>query len=129
MVNDTGWMDHAACVGVDPELFFAHEQDILARTRALAICASCPVAAQCLAWGIKHGLRYGIYGGMTRTARDRWRKLNGITLPYVPRIKKDHGSGAAYRNHSREGTPICEQCKAWSRETRAKNRVKQRELA
>jgi WhiB family redox-sensing transcriptional regulator len=66
------WRNDAACTQVDPELFFPSEDEKWRPTRsAQQVCASCPVAAQCLAdapvWD-----RWSIRGGIT--ARERLRK-------------------------------------------------------
>ena len=47
--------------------------------RALGICSTCPVVAQCLEWAIKHE-EFGIFGGMTARARVRARREQGIAL-------------------------------------------------
>lgn len=72
------WRDGAACRAgsVDPEIFFPvavdgpdlEAQAVLAR----AVCAGCPVRAQCLAWAME-SLPYGIAGGLTEVERSRLR--------------------------------------------------------
>lgn len=68
------WRDRAACVGQDPELFFSDwvaDQD-----KAIRICASCPVLAQCRADAlatepvIAHGIRAGLTGNQRRIIRN-----------------------------------------------------------
>ena len=68
------WQDHAACAGLPEHIFFP-DRDKGANT-ARAICATCPVRRQCLAWALDveagvDGLRgrHGIFGGMTATER------------------------------------------------------------
>lgn len=71
------WRHHAACRDEDPELFFplseigpgARQVD-----RAKAICARCPVRAQCLEYAIDNGLDHGIFGGTTETERRTLRR-------------------------------------------------------
>ncbi len=67
-----GWQARAACRDEDPELFFpvgnlgpAARQE----AEAKAVCARCPVAAQCLAYAMRTGQDYGIWGGMTPDER------------------------------------------------------------
>lgn len=66
------WRDEAACVGEDPELWFADEwtrnSDV---DDARRICAGCPVAAQCLADGLAE--EFGMRAGLTATQRARRR--------------------------------------------------------
>lgn len=52
------WMADAACKGLDTLMFF----DLAAPDRALAICAQCPVRAECAEFATKtKGV--GIWGG------------------------------------------------------------------
>lgn len=72
---ENDWRARAACRGLDPELFFSPDifetkQDKDDREeRAKAVCAGCPVRAQCLDYAIRAGERYGIWGGMTELER------------------------------------------------------------
>jgi hypothetical protein len=66
----------AACRGVDPELFFPtaesgpiYDAQVSA---AKAVCAGCPVRAQCLAWALT-ALPYGVAGGLTEHERHQAR--------------------------------------------------------
>jgi WhiB family redox-sensing transcriptional regulator len=65
------WSELAVCRSVDPELFFPLKGDNPATQRAKRICASCPVAVECLEYGLD--MAYGIYGGTTGTERRRIR--------------------------------------------------------
>ena len=46
------WQDRAACFGVEPDVFF-------------------PIKEECLAWALKNGERYGVWGGTTEQQRRR----------------------------------------------------------
>lgn len=78
------WTDHAACRGVDPELFFPvstrgpAQEDV---AEAKRVCARCPVAAECLAWALRAGESAGIWGGTTPEER---RYLRLKPLPAAP---------------------------------------------
>ncbi|NIH87879.1 WhiB family transcriptional regulator [Amycolatopsis granulosa] len=66
------WRTSAACRDEDPELFFpVSEMGPGARqvARAKAVCASCPVRAECLAYALDAGLDNGIFGGTTEQER------------------------------------------------------------
>ncbi|HEY9497267.1 MAG TPA: WhiB family transcriptional regulator [Intrasporangium sp.] len=74
------WRDDAACLDVDPELFFTggypsawgkHPEDA---ARAKAICADCPVVAECLTHAYEVGDGHSIRGGLTPSQRDRLRR-------------------------------------------------------
>jgi WhiB family redox-sensing transcriptional regulator len=73
------WQARAACVGVDPEVFFAlagHDG-----VKARSICAECPVLPQCrdyvdaLEEGLGREHRFGIFAG--ESAVERWRRRRG----------------------------------------------------
>jgi WhiB family redox-sensing transcriptional regulator len=62
------WRLHAACRGVDTELFYSPEGERgLARTSceraAKAIYAACLVKALCARYAVQHHERYGVWGG------------------------------------------------------------------
>ena len=64
--NERDWRDSAACKGMDPDIFFAGKGPG-ANDTARAICAECPVSAECLRdLGQYYG---GFIGGMTTTQR------------------------------------------------------------
>jgi WhiB family redox-sensing transcriptional regulator len=74
----TNWMDSAACVGMDPEVFFVDTRRVKtkAETRlALDTCARCPVSAECLEYNIDEP--FGIWGGKTAEERQKIRKEYG----------------------------------------------------
>ena len=59
------WQDIASCRSVDdPELFFGrYEDDRTIAENVDAMCLSCPVARQCLQYGIENE-SYGVWGGI-----------------------------------------------------------------
>ena len=61
------WQSEASCRGVDPEVFFPTTDEEAAS--AAAICATCPVRVNCLAFSIERGERYGVWGGMAEKER------------------------------------------------------------
>ncbi|HVV08980.1 WhiB family transcriptional regulator [Amycolatopsis sp.] len=64
----TDWRHRAACRDEDPELFFpVSEMGPGARqvAQAKAVCARCPVRAECLTSALDDGLDFGIFGGLT----------------------------------------------------------------
>jgi WhiB family transcriptional regulator, redox-sensing transcriptional regulator len=54
----------AACQTADPALFFPDPGDTAAEAQAVAICAGCPVRAQCYGRAVQNGERWGIWGGV-----------------------------------------------------------------
>jgi len=61
------WRDAAACLSVDPDLFFP-EDGVSARP-AKRVCAGCKVRGECLEQALAAGERHGVWGGLT--PRDR----------------------------------------------------------
>lgn len=76
-VKFSPWRDLAACLEVGDEVdFFPAPEDVAAIAKAKAVCASCPVAAECLTWAVETNQSEGIWGGHTpkerRSIRRRW---------------------------------------------------------
>jgi WhiB family redox-sensing transcriptional regulator len=66
------WRSAAACRSADPELFFpiSDSGPALNQTaEAIAICATCRVRRECLAFALRTGQVYGIWGGTTEHER------------------------------------------------------------
>jgi WhiB family redox-sensing transcriptional regulator len=71
-VRTRAWTARAACRDTNTEIFFpasANEE-----VDALAICATCPVRAQCLDYAIRNRENHGIWGGTTPEERRRMRR-------------------------------------------------------
>jgi WhiB family transcriptional regulator, redox-sensing transcriptional regulator len=75
-VKFSPWRDEAACAGLEGVDFFPDAEDLAAIANAKAVCAGCPVAAECLTWAIDTNQSEGIWGGHTpkerRSLRRRW---------------------------------------------------------
>ncbi|MCX4680801.1 WhiB family transcriptional regulator [Streptomyces sp. NBC_01433] len=66
------WRMRAACREVDPDLFFpiGSTGPALVQTEdAKAVCATCPVRAQCLRWALENGQDSGVWGGLGEDER------------------------------------------------------------
>ena len=66
------WRSRAACLSVDPELFFPIGNTgpaIAQANRAKAVCATCQVLEICLAWAIENNQDAGVWGGMAEDDR------------------------------------------------------------
>lgn len=69
VVEREQWMLQAACRGVDTDLFFSSDVSDIAQAKA--ICAKCPVAAECRAFRRKTK-SVGVWGGVAvRPDEDR----------------------------------------------------------
>ena len=77
LMEQDRWWKRAACIGVDPDVFFPGPTDDLEIALAIAICMQCTVREPCLAealiMGDKDCVRGGkwIGGSMTRIRRTR----------------------------------------------------------
>lgn len=66
------WVIHAACAGVNPDLFFPERGD--STREAKAICRRCDVRKDCLDYAMRNGERFGIWGGTSERERRRLRR-------------------------------------------------------
>ena len=73
---------------------------------ARALCASCPVKAQCLAHAIEHDEWQGMWGGTTPSERGTARRFGG-RAPQPIR----HGTEGGYRAHRYREEEACDACK------------------
>ena len=83
------WRSQAACLGVDPELFFpvaedgpVHDAQVAA---AKAVCAKCPVVATCLADALAR-ITDGIAGGLTEGERRALRRRDRTAIASARRV-------------------------------------------
>ena len=63
------WQSRAACVSQSDADFFPErggKRDVAA---AKAVCAGCPVRAECLDYALDMRVRFGIWGGLTTPER------------------------------------------------------------
>jgi len=73
------WWFAGLCAQTDPELFFPEKGGSV--REAKAVCAGCPVRAQCLAHALAHGERYGVWGGLSEPERRRLKQADAPTSP------------------------------------------------
>ena len=69
LAGSTGWWFEGVCAQTDPEVFFPEKGGSV--REAKAVCARCPVRAQCLAHALAHGERFGVWGGLSEPERRR----------------------------------------------------------
>jgi len=66
------WRDRAACLGVNPELFFPDGnagRALLQIEEAKTVCRRCEVAQTCLKWAMESGQDAGVWGGLSSEER------------------------------------------------------------
>ncbi|MET9725425.1 WhiB family transcriptional regulator [Streptomyces zaomyceticus] len=62
------WIENAVCQAADAENLFAQGSS---QNEAKAICTTCSVRTQCLAYALDNRIEYGIWGGTTERERRR----------------------------------------------------------
>ncbi len=80
-IDDTeelAWKLQANCSGVDPDLFFPERG--ASTKEAKSVCRECAVKRECLEYAIRHGEKFGIWGGMSERERRRIRRTRAISL-------------------------------------------------
>ena len=68
LTNQT-WRQHAACRGVEPDIFYPASDE--EAEVAKAVCAVCPVRQPCLEYALSSRERDGVWGGATEKERRR----------------------------------------------------------
>ena len=98
------WMDRAACRGMGPDTFYNPSPQSAAKARA--ICATCPVAAECLDYARNE--EHGTWAGTNSRDRQRLRGRNqGQRSPIYVKC----GTETGYRRHLRLGEDACPHCR------------------
>ena len=81
------WRTRAACLDVDPELFFpiGHNDPALLQIEdAQVVCRRCEVVETCLKWAIESGQDAGVWGGLSEDERRALRRRNARALRADP---------------------------------------------
>lgn len=98
---NTSWTEQAACrgPGINPELFFPVSESGAAVRQvaaAKAICARCPVAADCRAGALRAAEPAGIWGGttpaerrLTRRARHQDARARAVRCCQKQQVSRD----------------------------------------
>jgi WhiB family redox-sensing transcriptional regulator len=73
---DRRWQESANCLGVDPDLFFPERGVSIKEARS--VCSGCEVRLECLEYALRHGEKFGIWGGMSERERRRIRRQRGL---------------------------------------------------
>jgi WhiB family redox-sensing transcriptional regulator len=80
METPNDWMAQGNCHDEPPSTFFP--SDGVGVEVAKRICATCPVAAECLEYALDNRIDHGVWGGTSE--RQRRRILKGRKLPLLP---------------------------------------------
>ena len=63
------WQEVGLCRQTDPAAFFPEKGG--SNREAKAVCARCPVTAECLEYALERDERFGIWGGLSEQERRR----------------------------------------------------------
>lgn len=72
------WPDRAACLGLDPELFFPVQSAPEFAEPAKTVCRRCEVVRDCLGYGLTYEVD-GVWGATTKAERDQLRAKHRLT--------------------------------------------------
>lgn len=70
-VDHPEWMRRAACHDIGDMFYVDTNDESSIALAAKRVCASCSVRVECLSYALKQKERFGIWGGMTATERQR----------------------------------------------------------
>jgi WhiB family transcriptional regulator, redox-sensing transcriptional regulator len=84
------WQSKAVCDGARACLFFGPDGETeperrIRERQAKAVCAACPVRAECLDYALEHQMRAGIWGGLNEHER------------FTERLRRAHRASAVRR--------------------------------
>ncbi len=105
MTIDAAWRARAACrdiVSADYDPFFAGTDH--GTRQAVAICATCPVTGDCLAYAVRTGQPYGVWGGKSQQEVRRLIALDRQGRTRLGRAPKGHHN--AFKTHCKRGHPF-----------------------
>ncbi len=109
------WWPEAACLGLDPELFFPERGE--SPTHAQQVCAGCTARPECLLHSLNANERQGVWGGINEKQRRRIRHdgpAAGLTIHRRagrPFGEVRHGTVSGYHAELRRGMEICPACR------------------
>lgn len=69
--DELAWQTEAACLGSNADLWFPERGASTAEAKQ--ICAGCAVREQCLAYALRAGIKFGVWGGLSERERRRIR--------------------------------------------------------
>lgn len=119
MLQRPAWMADANCRGMDPELFFPSQGENTQNAAAKAVCRACDVQAECLAYAVNNGERFGVWGGLAENQRRKLRRECGVSERRAAECGTYPGG---YRAHERAGEAPCDECRAARNEWLRTNR-------
>jgi WhiB family transcriptional regulator, redox-sensing transcriptional regulator len=102
----TDWRSWGACLSADPDLFFPVSDTGASQRqeeRAKAICARCPVQAECLRFALDTSQVHGVWGGLGERELARLRR-GGLAASSRP-LARTPGTGRVTRRRRPQRVP------------------------
>lgn len=72
------WFKLGNCFGKDTSIFYPEIGDTQTAKRAVKLCSSCSVKAECLAYALNNNEKFGVWGGFTSRRRRKIRAMVSI---------------------------------------------------
>jgi WhiB family redox-sensing transcriptional regulator len=132
--RDEDWRERALCRKFDPDIWFpigntgpAIEQTELAK----AICAQCPVIADCEEWVLTSNQPYGVAAGMTPGERQGIRTGHRVRTerPAVRCRRQRHWMTAENTHVDPRGARWCQACTVENTRARNNRRIRQAQVS
>ncbi len=104
------WRSRAACRGLSPEIFYEEVEEGSDNhgAAAKAVCSTCEVQMECLAYSIENNERFGIWGGIGDDRRARLRAIyrRGSALEFERAIVEEVEATARWIGAIEDERPI-----------------------
>lgn len=75
---EQNWFKHGNCFGKETSMFFPETGDNQTARRAVKLCSSCVVKAECLSYALNNNEKFGVWGGFTTRKRKKLRRIVSI---------------------------------------------------
>ncbi|MFE9045667.1 WhiB family transcriptional regulator [Streptomyces sp. NPDC007818] len=96
------WVSSGRCRTANAEELFVVGA---AQNRAKALCAGCPVRAECLAYALDERVEYGVWGGMTERERRALLRRRPTVESWAVLLRAARRDHEALADAEREGVP------------------------
>lgn len=121
VINTEPWTQQAVCFG-KYDLFDPHGPDESAYDKAVAICHTCPVMAQCNDYANRTDARGGVWGGRVRLEHPK--RTERTRTPGRNRKEIAHATQRGYQQHIRRGEKACDACRIANTEASKRRRIR-----